>query len=307
MRPLILFLMGLCVPVALMAQDDMYFIPSQHEEQEAAGEDTYAEAQYEEEYTQGTYSNTRTYDIRDVDAYNRRGEYADYADAMTDSTGYETGADAEEDETTEMSCTERIILFHSPTVGVWVSSPYYWDYYYYDYWWYDPWFYPYYAWNSWWWHRPWYAGWWGGIHWGIARPPHHFVDVGSHVGQWRPGPRGGYVRYGTSNRNFATTRTTGTGNTKAASNRSFTSSRRTFNNSRSTANSSQTTRSYNNTTRRFSTSSRQTTTQSSQRSYTPSRSSGTTRSVISSPSRSGGSVGRSAGGGGGGRSFGGRR
>ena len=310
MKPFILFLVGLSAPVALMAQDDMYFIPSQNEAEEVAVEEVQTEVQYDEEDTQDAYSYyTQSYDIRDVDEYNRRGSYVSLADSTEDDAATDEEADGD-NETTEMSCTERIILFHSPTVGVWVSSPYYWDYYYYDYWWYDPWYTPYYAWHAWWWYGSWYAGWWGRPYWGWGFHPmhHHFADIGPRVGQWRQGPRGGYVSYGKGNRSFAATRATGTRGTYSASaNRSFTNSGRRFTNSRSTVNSGQSTRSYNNSTRRFSTSNSRTTTQSSQRSYTPSRSVGSSsRSTISTSSRSAGSSFRSSGGGSG-RSFGGRR
>lgn len=145
----------------------------------------------------------------DVDEYNRRGQYA-----PTDAdTTWSENADPDEALYDDYSCTARIIRFHSPTVGVLVSSPYYWDFYY-DLVWYDPWLYPSYGWRAWWsWGYPWYwsaySPWWDwGWGWGWHRPYPPLWHggwnprpiAGNKVGQYRPGPTGGGVRYGTGYR-----------------------------------------------------------------------------------------------------------
>ena len=211
--------------------------------------------------------------VRDVDEYNRRGAYAESAAEANASTDYV------DEDIPEMSCTERIILFHSPSVGVVISSPYYWDYYY-DPWWYGSWRWPY----------------WGHVYW-----PHRPLNVGSGLGQWRPGPTGGYVRYGSGYRRpsagqFTTNRlgNVNTGRFGTTTNRRFSTGRRNFNMNRSSGTNSGSNRTFNNN-RRFNNSRTNSSMQQrSERSFSPSRS-------FSSPGRS---IGTSRGGG---RSFGGRR
>ena len=194
-----------------------------------------------------------------------------------------------------MSCTERIILFHSPSVGVVISSPYYWDYYY-DPWWYGSWRWPYYAWSSWWWYDPWYPGWgWGPPYWGHVHWPHRPLNVGSGLGQWRPGPTGGYVRYGNGYRRpstgqFTTNRpgSVNTGRFGTTTIRRVSTGRRNFNMYRQSGTNQENNRTFNNN-RRFNNSrSNNSTQQRSERSFSPSRS-------YSSPGRSFGSPGRSTG------------
>lgn len=240
--------------------------------------------------------------VRDVDEYNRRGAYAESAAEANDSTDYV------DEDIPEMSCTERIILFHSPSVGVVISSPYYWDYYY-DPWWYGSWRWPYYAWSSWWWYDPWYPGWgWGPPYWGHVYWPHRPLNVGSGLGQWRPGPTGGYVRYGSGYRRpsagqFTTNRlgNVNTGRFGTTTNRRFSTGRRNFNMNRSSGTNSGSNRTFNNN-RRFNNSRTNSSMQQrSERSFSPSRSFSSPGRSFSSPDRS---IGTSRGGG---RSFGGRR
>lgn len=288
MKPFILFLIGFCAPLSLLAQDDMYFVPSKSEAKEPVV--TYTPVEVSRDV------------VRDVDEYNRRGAYAESAAAINDS------ADYVDEDAPEMSCTERIILFHSPSVGVVISSPYYWDYYY-DPWWYGSWRWPYYAWSSWWWYDPRYPGWgWGPPYWGHVHWPHRPLNVGSGLGQWRPGPTGGYVRYGNGYRRpstgqFTTNRpgSVNTGRFGTTTNRRFSTGRRNFNMNRQSGTNQENNRTFNNN-RRFNNSrSNNSMQQRSEQSFSPSRS-------YSSPGRSFGSPGRSTGTSrGGGRSFGGRR
>ncbi len=280
MKPFILFLFGFCVPLSLLAQDDMYFVPSSKK-----AEPVVEQVVYNPHYEDAP---------RDVDEYNRRGVYNMPADSVQEQAETET-------DDAGMSCTERIIMFHSPSVGIYVSSPYYWDFCY-DPWWYSPWYGSYWGWRSWWWYDPWYPHWgWGPPYWGPARPPHHIVHVGDKVGQWRPGPTGGYVRYGNNYRTSSAQRYSATGRnfstggrSQNAVNRRFTTGRRNFN--AGSQNGLNTGLNRNNNTNR-----RMSTPDNAGRSFTPNRSFGTPSRSMGAPARSMGAPR------GGGRSFGGRR
>lgn len=315
MKRKILLAVLLCAPVvALQAQDDVYFVPS--EETEKAAEEPAFESTYSNVFATGTdnWAEGRGNNGWDVDRYNRRGAWADTA--ATDTTALYDGDEADD---AGGSCTARLVRFHAPTVGVVVSSPYYYDYF--DVLcWYDPWFYdtyfgwgwygwgwrPY-AWGAWWggWYDPWWGPWGPGWAWGPGWgwwPPHHWHPAPP-PGALR-GPHGGFVHY--AGRNQAVTRPstryggrTGTGT--AGLNRYRPSTRygtgtsgRTWGNSRPAGQQNRPSRGGIN--------------QRPSSSYSPGRSFGSpSRGSVSRPS------GRSSGGGftggarGGGRSFGGRR
>ncbi len=164
-----LFLLLACASVQSRAQDDdIYFVPSKEEikkaEQPVHSEyDAILSGEETENWAEG-----RGNGHWDVDDYNRRGEHS-AATAETDSVeAYDSMSGSGE-------YTTRIVRFHSPRVGIYVSSPYYvdvYDYYWNDPWFYNPWYNDYfywgwrpYAWGGWhsWhcWYDPWYHGSWG--------------------------------------------------------------------------------------------------------------------------------------------------
>ncbi len=306
--------------------DDVYFVPTKKTDKTKYGNSA-PRSQYvpipvvpeeEENWAAGRGNNGR-----DVDEYNRRGTTPDTVEADVI------------DEETEGYYTSRLVRFHSPTVGVYVSSPYYGiltDYYWYDPW-YSPWaydIYPY-SWYGWGWSPYHYSSYWYGWHhnhwwncsWGWGWHHHHGPAWGWSHGpgykpNWnvRPGGQRYQGRYHAGT--YRPSRDLGTGGRYSTTSRpsrtySTTTSRPGRNNGTATRN-----------TRRFGTDGRTTTSRpsrnsstttgdrnkSSNRSYAPSRSSGSRsgNSTFSSPSRSGGfSGGGRSFGGGGGRSGGGRR
>lgn len=286
---IMLFVMGWGTYVS--AQDDVYFVPSKNVE-----EKNEARPQQRVSYpTQRTIVVNETWATEDrnadwdVDRYNRRG--GTEADSVAAEPYEEVEADAPGE------CTSLIVRFHSPRFGVFVSSPYYYDYL--DLW-YDPWYdWAWYGWGgpywAWRWGGPWWGFSWGwgpswawGPSWGWA-PPHYWHPHYPHRGV---GPHGGYVAYGgrrssaRPSRNFGNVRQTWN-----RPSRNYGNSRRQFAPSRNYGN--RPSNSYRNTSR-------------------PSRNFG--NSGVS-PSRSFGNSGggrisapsRNFGGGGGGRSFGGGR
>ena len=199
--------------------DDIYFVPSGDSKEMKQSKQRTAEPEYvsEDEYAYSNWAENRSFHGRDVDEYNRRGGEKQQ-DANNDTYNEESPS------VQEVSCTERIVRFHSPTVGVIVSSPYYSDYVdiWLDPWYYDPWyggfgFYGYYGWNSWryhyywnnpwYWHDPWYNPWGPCYGWYDPwyRPHYRPVPAGAHYG-----PHGGYVYYGnrdhSGNRHFSNNR-----------------------------------------------------------------------------------------------------
>lgn len=330
MKRIFLSLIALCtVATGSFAQDDdLYFVPSRSAKTKVTASSGVPSSSYQpiETSPESHWAEGRGNGHWDVDAYNRRGAYADslagdslhqamYADSLSlyaDGSGYD--------------CTNRIIRFHSPSPGVYVSSPYYADFYY-DSYWYDPWFhsswywgvydpwwgwgygyspYWYSGWRGWYgwydpWYHPWYDPYWhpgGGYH------PHHPGPKPGYAGNGgRRGPTGGNVYYSHqgSKRGYSSTGSRYRSGNRDSRNGGYNSSYRPSRNygtnsgssNRSSRSSSSTpSRSYNS--------------GSSSRSYsTPSYNSGSSRSSGSySSGRSGG--GRSFGGGGGG-SRGGRR
>ena len=163
MKRKLLLIALLCTSLgAVQAQDDVYFVPS--EETEKAAEEPAFESTYSNVFATGTdnWAEGRGNNGWDVDRYNRRGAWADTA--ATDTTALYDGDEADEADDAGGSCTARLVRFHAPTVGVVVSSPYYYDYF--DVLcWYDPWFYDTYfgwGWYGWGWRPYAWGAWWGG-------------------------------------------------------------------------------------------------------------------------------------------------
>ena len=198
-------------PFCNAQDDDIYFVPSDNPKEEKPSKQKAADPEYmsdDDAFAYDNWAERRSYQGRDVDEYNRRGgerEQGQEADSY----------DQERQTVQESSCTERIVRFHSPTVGVYVSSPYYSDYVdiWLDPWYYDPWYggfgyyhYGYYGWNSWrhhyywndpwYWHNPWYNPWGPCYGWYDPwyRPHYHRAPAGAQYG-----PHGGYVYYGHRN------------------------------------------------------------------------------------------------------------
>ncbi len=222
MKRFFITLMAICtIATGSFAQeDDVYFVPSRNAKTKVTNTSGVPSSSYQsiETPAESNWAEGRGYGHWDVDAYNRRGAYADsltsdslYQSMYADSLGlYGSGSGYD--------CTERIIRFHSPDPGVCISSPYYADFYY-DLYWYDPWHY-----NSWYWgaYNPWwgwsyryspywYSGWYGWYGWydpwyhpwydpywypGGGRPPHHPGHHPGYAGNGgHRGPTGGYVSY----------------------------------------------------------------------------------------------------------------
>lgn len=296
-----------CGALSSMAQDDVYFVPSK------ASQEPEAKADFKSSYSNvfatedSNWAAGRGNGGWDVDAYNRR-----YVAADTASTDTATASSETADTGADYSCTVRLVRFHSPTVGVLVSSPYYYDYYTAVYW-ADPWFYdPYWGWYGfgwrygsfyagfWWggWYDPWYGPW--GPAWGWHHHHHHWAALPPNV---HAGPRGGYVAY--SNRGTSTRPSTRyfSGRGDASSRYGTGSLDRNYRPSSRYGNTS-TDRTFGNVNRQPS---RNTSTRPSN-TYSPSRSFGSPSG--SSVSRPSGNRSFGTGGGasrGGGRSFGGRR
>ena len=153
-KTLLLSLMSLCAFTGFAQDDDVYFVPSKDVQQTTISDGSTYTVLESEAGNDEWYAGRST--GRDVDAYNRRGNYNEYGVAV-DTVDDDAYADDYEDG----SCTSRIVRFHSPGYVI-VASPYYWDYNY----WYDPWY-------SWGWHYGWYDPWyswsWG---WGWHSPCH---------------------------------------------------------------------------------------------------------------------------------------
>ena len=208
--------MACFLPVAMSAQDDVYYIPSK-EVRQITNSDGSVVASAPKKATKAAHYEA----TRDVDDYNRRStvgsqsmdEYESDSTPLIEST-------FDEEEEVPYTYTKRIMRFYSPHPGVIVSSPYYWDICYSDAWdayydgwavyvpsyswWsyaYDPWYYNRWAWRTCWdytwgWHDPWwsfsYWGWSRPIYWGWHRPyygPHHGPGRFWAGGGWR---RGGF-------------------------------------------------------------------------------------------------------------------
>lgn len=321
-KSMLLLILG-AMPLSMLAQDDMYFVPSK----KSAKTSQVAESQIENYYSGSS---------RSVDEYNRRGSYYEVL-PDSDIINFNGEVGVYPDSISDFSLTENMTRWddYVPSTSYWEGysdgrrdawgwhSPWYYSSYYpwYDSW-YDPWYYGY-GWYSPWhygWYDPWYYGWgygWRGYYSSWYYRPWHYY------GGWYGG---GYAHYSRSNP--AGTRHHGyvsrSGNSGISNGRTHTYSRGTFGSSRSVgtfggsrnsrtsgASSSRGVRSYGNSGSTYSNSngnfggsrSSSSSSHSSNRSYSPSSSSS------SSGSFGGGSFGgsRSSGGsfGGGSRSGGG--
>lgn len=176
-------IIAMCVSVGAFSQaDDLYFVPTKKGK----------EVKQEKNIVIKERTVTVTNDDRDVDEYNRRVSYDDSYDNDTLylDEGYDVTTDNYESDE-EYAYSRRLLRFHSPTVGVYVSSPYYWDVYY------SPWGWNSLYWDSWYWNGPYYAGGWyspgWSFHWHSSwyapwwhRPPHWGWHHGPHWGWNRP-------------------------------------------------------------------------------------------------------------------------
>lgn len=153
---------------------------------------------------------------RDEDEYNRRYNYSDYSgtieqgdDSLSSDVQYvdEKSSDYDiNDDENDYRYSRRILRFHSPHVGVIVSSPLYWDlvydygaydFLYADYYYYDPFFWgP--GWGYAWGWRPWHS-WYSPI-WGY----HYYYDPWV---SWGYGPMWGHRHNGVHPRGFSGRRT----------------------------------------------------------------------------------------------------
>ncbi len=348
-KSLLLLALGLSSIGTYAQDDDVYFVPSAKDKVESNDIYTSGRSSYEPIGSDGSaYESSNWADHRgngkwDVDAYNRRGPkykgqcYTDTTSQTSTTSSRQSYDEGYDDGYDDGYFTSRLVRFWSPRIGVYVSSPYYWDYYDYCY---DPFYYGYdspwswgwsgwYGWGSWYGWRPYYNNWyaWGGWYnpwWGGSWGWHH-----PHFDGWHPHPNprgfnggyfaGNYNRSGIS-RNFSTVRPNygsishPSRNYGGADTRNNGISRSTYQNgtrpSRQFGNSQTPSRQFNtNQTNRNVQRSTPSRSFSQPSQSAPSRSFGT-------PSRSGGfsgggnmgGGGRSfGGGGGGGRSFGGRR
>lgn len=163
----ILTVLALALPLSVIAQDDLYFIPKKV----PVKEESSTQPQRETVYYSGS--------DRDVDEYNRRGLSSSYQPIVTDSLGndaidFQAGnglypADSTYtgglyDDSDDFSCTRAMSRFYD----YYCYDPYFWYWrspYWYPAWnWYSPWYYS--------WYDPWYYSWypyhwhhgWGGWH-----------------------------------------------------------------------------------------------------------------------------------------------
>ena len=302
---------------ATAQDDDVYFVPSKSSKTSQKDRSNFSsQAERIPVEASNTYDNLYEMSDRDIDAYNRRYAVTDSIDAPDDYV----------EDNEEGTYTRRLVRFHSPTVGVYVSSPYYdvvADYYWYDPW-FTPWYYspfygPNYAWTwspwayDWYWGWGWHTWWYDPWHY---HHHHHWYDTA-----WRPSFNGrpGNGRYIDTYRRVTADRPSRNYNYASGTTTSRTRPSRSYNTS--TSGTDRAGRQFGNSSNSSQRSSRSfsgsgNSSQSTQRNYgtTPSRGVGNS-SVGSRSFGSGSSVGsghsmggsRSMGGGGGSRSFGGRR
>ena len=324
--------MALAVSAGFAQVDDMYFIPQKEEPKKASTvvvtyEPQHAEDNGDDVLPPGEEPVYASGEVRDVDEYNRRGIWANDAaeDSLAGEDSTEVAARGALDSGDDYECSKRILRFCTPTIGVAVSSPLYWDLCYgpnaiywdvYDdgvyayafpsswstfYWgpyfsWSWGWGWPYYHWG---WGGPWYAGWYDPWYW---RPHGHYPPHWGHPGPVRPGrpvARPGLTHRqpsslarGSARRNGTAYRPTRSGGTSYRRGNAGTSS---FRPNRST---STTTRQPSRSTRSTYTPSRSSQSFNRGSSFTPSSRSSSFRPSVSSPSRGGGGFTPSRGGGG---------
>ena len=230
MKRYILLIMALTLPFMLSAQtedDDMYFVPSKKSAQKSAAKDrqmSEGEVQRIPHAQVVDYGSSR----RSDDEYNRRyksggyaGRYNESGNAQSDSLQgtvervTDSDADRYRDEAEDYAYSRRILRFHSPRLGIAISSPWYWDmvydygvydYLYDSYYYYDPYLYSF-GWGYGWSWGPW-ASWYGPI-WGW-HTPYAWTYWGWGPGWYGPGwhghgpgvNRGQYAYRGTVSNRF---------------------------------------------------------------------------------------------------------
>ena len=168
---------GLLTPAAAQ-DDDIYFVPSKKQKaSEEKNETEAARVRTTALYPSGSLAG-QAGSLRDVDEYNRRGAASRPVEAA--DTALWT-----DEEWADGTYTDRIVRFHAPRAGIYVSSPFYGTYvdlyfddpFFYDWAWAHgyawsplwsygwgygwgwgvPWHYPAWGWN--WAYRPWYPAW----------------------------------------------------------------------------------------------------------------------------------------------------
>ena len=186
--------------MSLFAQyDDMYFIPQKKEKKESVIEQKDKE-NYNYDNQEIVYSDNQ----RDVDEYNRRLKSSEEIYNSSDADSSEI----DEVSTEEYEYSKRILRFATPSVGIPVSSPLYWDlrygpnsiywdiyddgvyaYVYPSTWnnWYYGWgwssYYPYWGWRD-----PWHYGWYDPWYYGYNPyyPHYYYPHYGHHHPHWGP-------------------------------------------------------------------------------------------------------------------------
>ena len=317
------------IPFFSFAQiDDMYFVP-QKETKEQKEQQTRSQPSMHaiSESVATTASNEHVQNnARDVDEYNRRYRWEnDSTAANEEETANEENARADSIQGLEedYQYTKRILRFNTPTIGVAVSSPLYWDlrygpnsiywdvyddgFYAYAYpssWYWGPTFSYSWGWGSynpfWGWGGPWYAGWYDPWYWG----PHWHHPHWGHPGHgWYPSrpvtrPSVRYRENSTLARGTSRTNVRNSSSARRAIRNTGNTNRQTIseNSARFTPNRSSTTTRQSPRTRTTSTPQRNTQPSRSSN-FTPSTTRSTFRPSVSSPSRSGGGFSPSRGGG----------
>lgn len=191
-------LMSLAVVFTASAQDDdLYFTPKK-KAQKAAQVAPAVVRPYNVTVVNAASPSVEVYNSnsRDDDEYNRRSNYAGTWQTSGGADGDTLAAEIDtlygdskydlSDPELDYAYSRRILRFHSPRVGLYVSSPYYWDLVYgygvYDYF-YDPFYYDYY--NPFYWNYGWgygytwgpWASWYSPL-WGWYGPRYHWATWG---------------------------------------------------------------------------------------------------------------------------------
>ena len=227
------------LPLTMMAQDDMYFVPSKKNVEREAVNYGMPQSTY--------YSGSN----RSVDDYNRRGGGSYYQVIANDTTANdiidfsaEQGVYPDSAQTEDFALTRQMSRWdgYTPTESYWQGysdgredalgwhSPWYYSSFYpwYDSYWYwnDPWYYRHYGWYSPW-YDPWYYGgyywhrpyWYGGFYYGGGY--HHGGGLYAHNGHTgtidlKGGSRGRFSS-STARRSTSTSTSTARANTNVRS------------------------------------------------------------------------------------------
>ena len=145
MKKLFIFILLASFSMAGSAQDDdVYFVPSKKKSKttKVTTDDPYAEGvgrrigDFPDPFEGESLGEEGNFKLRDVDEYNRR---PNALAAQQTDTVYADEEELAVDDAPDGDCTARIVRFHSPRAGVYVSSPYYIDFY--DVY-YNPWYTP---------------------------------------------------------------------------------------------------------------------------------------------------------------------